>query len=226
MRCLLVEDDPRTSEVQSRLLRKHGFDVIAARSAREALIAIRHDPDVILLDLGLPDSSGLTVIQEIRKVSLRPLIVVTGVRDPEARVRALDLGADDFLVKPVFARELVARIHAICRRIESAARGGHREQRIASDGKAREDLAIDYGRRVVFCQGRTVELTRTEFDIIAFLARTPGAVVAREAILDEVWGTGSNSSRSLESHIATIRRKTGESGLIRAQRGVGYVLCV
>lgn len=226
MRCLLVEDDIRSVEIQCKLLRNHGYEVVAATTISEALAEIRaRTPDLVLLDLRLPDSRGTETVRKIRKHFARPLIVVTGLGDPESRVRALELGADDILVKPFFARELIARIHAVTRRMESATQSDDNAHPPAAPPPGSDSrLTVDHQRRLVHYRGKAVELTRIEFEVLALLARTPGAVVRRELILDEVWGTAYTASHSLESHITSIRRKTFDRSLIRAHRGVGYSL--
>jgi DNA-binding response OmpR family regulator len=201
---------------------RHGFEVVCARTAAEALDRLSTQPDVVLLDLGLPDQDGLKVCARIREESTVPVIMVTARADVRTRIHGLNLGADDYLVKPFEFAELVARIHAVSRRVHAAEpaekatadnEGGTRRLRIAPDA------------RTVTMDGTPVELTRKEFDVLALLAERPGVVFRREQIISRVWSTDwGGTGRTLEVHIASLRLKLKAPDLIDTVRGIGYRL--
>ncbi len=172
----------------------------------------------MLLDLGLPDMDGYEVCRRLRAISTVPIIVTTARGDEVDRVVGLELGADDYLVKPFGFRELVARIRAVTRRMERDAPAPPTTVRWGR-------LTIDLRTRRTTVDDRDVELTRKEFDLLAALARDPGATVRREDILDEVWDTHwFGSTKTLDVHIASLRKKLGVPALIETVRGVGYRL--
>jgi DNA-binding response OmpR family regulator len=223
LRLLLVEDDDRVAAAQRDVLRRHGFDVRRVGTGRDALVGLEDrawPPDVVLLDLGLPDVDGFEVCARIRRTSQVPILVTTARADLRSRVHGLHLGADDYLVKPYDLRELIARIHAVARR-------GGPEPTAASqrgaDAVGVRGVRIDPGRREVTVAGRHVPLTRKEFDLLALLARRPGLVFRREQILAEVWGSTAGG-HTLDVHVASLRAKTGVADLVETVRGVGYRL--
>lgn len=223
MRILIVEDDDRVAEALEAFLNRSGYATIRAVDGGQALALLSSDTDAVLLDLGLPDRDGIDVCRSIRAQSGVPVIIATARSDVNERIRGLRAGADDFVVKPYDVRELVARIEAVTRRFQQtdafAAVPGERVQ-LEADG-----VRIDLVARRVFVEADPVELTRKEFDIIAVLARYPGVPVPRERIIREVWNTDWQSfARSLEVHVASIRRKIGRPALIETVRGVGYRL--
>ena len=232
MRLLLVEDDDRVAAALSAVLAKHGFDVGLARSGEEALQALLPDGKdpyrVVLLDLGLPDQDGFEVCSRIRRRSSVPVIMVTARADIRSRIHGLNLGADDYVVKPYDTGELLARIHAVSRRSMPAqeAAGGE------GQGSAPEELrlgtvSIDLSGRRVTVGGEAVSLTRKEFDLLALLAQRPGVVFRREQIISDVWRTNwEGTGRTLEVHVASLRSKLGLPSLIETVRGVGYRLVV
>ena len=221
MRLLLVEDDDRVAGAQQDVLRRHGFEVRRVGTAAGALEGV-HDatwvPDVVLLDLGLPDGDGFEVCAQIRRTRDVPILVTTARADLRSRVRGLHLGADDYLVKPYDLRELMARIHAVARRA-----AGPRERGPEDPARALavHGVQLDLARRAVCVGGRDVPLTRKEFDVLALLARRPGVVFRREQILAEVWGAA-GSPHTLDVHVASLRAKTGVPGLVETVRGIGY----
>ncbi len=223
MRLLLVEDDDRVAAAQQDVLRRHGFEVRRVATVADALDGV-HDaawpPDVVLLDLGLPDGDGLDLCARIRRTREVPIVVTTARADLGSRVRGLHLGADDYLVKPYDLRELMARIHAVVRRSTAprAPATAETPSELVVLG-ARLDLA---GRQVTVAD-RQIPLTRKEFDVLALLARRPGVVFRREQILAEVWGAA-GSTHTLDVHVASLRAKTGVPGLVETVRGVGYRL--
>ncbi|MDT0477454.1 response regulator transcription factor [Streptomyces sp. DSM 41014] len=224
MRLLLVEDDNHVAAALSAVLARHGFDVTHARSGEEALRALVPEGDgfgVVLLDLGLPDQDGYEVCGKIRKRTSTPVIMVTARADVRSRIHGLNLGADDYVVKPYDTGELLARIHAVSRRTvhEDAATGGD------SDALRLGPLLIQLSTRQVGVDGTVVQLTRKEFDLLALLAQRPGVVFRREQIISEVWRTSwEGTGRTLEVHVASLRAKLRMPALIETVRGVGYRL--
>ncbi|MDT3395370.1 response regulator transcription factor [Streptomyces sp. B1866] len=220
MRVLLVEDDDRLADVLARALALRGHPVRRATRADDAL-RLKTGVDFVLLDLGLPDLDGLELLRRLRRVSDLPVIVVTARADEGTVLQGLRSGADDYLVKPFRIAELLARMDAVARRARARPDAGTG----AADAVRVGDVAIDLRTREVTVAGRPVALTRREFDVLALLARDPGAVRGREEILDAVWGDAYLAvSRSLDVHIAQIRAKTGRPGLVLTLRGTGYRL--
>lgn len=217
MRVLLVEDDAVLGDALRRSLVRQGYptDLVTSGSAAIAAVAER-EPDVVLLDMGLPDRDGIGVCREIRERSRVPILAITGRGDVAARVRGLRSGADDYLVKPVSTDELVARIEAVLRRATGAAVAA-----TVSVG----DVVVDLDRRAVTAAGTEVALTRKEFDLLAALARREGAVLPRTELLEQVWGTAdASAARTLEAHVASLRSKLGARDVVVTVRGVGYRL--
>ena len=220
MTVLIVEDDDRLMDALCAFLRKAGYRTNSAADGAQALEALGSDTEVVLLDLGLPDLDGIDLCLLIRQRSGVPIIIATARSHVQERIRGLRAGADDFVVKPYDVSELVARIEAVTRRSRALVSEPTQELSIDVAG-----VRIDLSARQVLIADQPVELTRTEFDIIAVLARYPGVVVPRERIIREVWQTDWHAfSRSLEVHIGSIRRKTGRGDLIETVRGVGYRL--
>ncbi|MET8135494.1 MULTISPECIES: response regulator transcription factor [unclassified Streptomyces] len=223
MRLLLVEDDNHVAAALSAVLARHGFDVTHARSGEEALRALVPESDgfsVVLLDLGLPDQDGYEVCGKIRKRTATPVIMVTARADVRSRIHGLNLGADDYVVKPYDTGELLARIHAVARRTahDDASSPG---ETLLLLGPVR----IELPNRQVTVDGSTVQLTRKEFDLLALLAQRPGVVFRREQIISEVWRTSwEGTGRTLEVHVASLRSKLRMPALIETVRGVGYRL--
>lgn len=222
MKLLVIEDDNRVMAALRTVLTKHGFEVTCARTGQAGIEALSTMPDAVLLDLGLPDRDGFQVCRDIRVRSPVPVIVVTARGDLASRVHGLNLGADDYLVKPYSLSELIARIHAVTRRRAADAPTPAGQPSVIDLAGV---LSIDPGARTVHVSGQPVALTRKEFDLLLVLAREPGLVHRREQILSEVWqsswlGTG----RTLEVHVASLRGKLGIPDLIEAVRGIGYRL--
>jgi two-component system, OmpR family, response regulator RegX3 len=216
MRVLLVEDDDAIAEPLSAGLGRHGFQVSRARTGAEALAAPPHD--VVLLDLGLPDMDGIDVCRRLRATSAVPIIVITARSEEVDRVLGLELGADDYVVKPFGFRELVARIRAVTRRARPAAGAAEGPQRLGG-------LELDRRQRLVRLNGAEVPLTAKEFDLLALLAEDPGAVFARDQILEQVWDPHwFGPTKTLDVHVASLRKKLGDPGWIETVRGVGFRL--
>ncbi|MFF4188642.1 response regulator transcription factor [Streptomyces sp. NPDC001691] len=227
MRLLLVEDDDHVAAALSAVLGKHGFEVKHARNGEEALQALLPDDrsakppfGVVLLDLGLPDQDGYEVCGKIRKRTATPVIMVTARADVRSRIHGLNLGADDYVVKPYDTGELIARIHAVIRRPPPGARPESVEAELRL-GR----VQIELPTRRVSVDGENVQLTRKEFDLLALLAQRPGVVFRREQIISEVWRTSwEGTGRTLEVHVASLRSKLRMPALIETVRGVGYRL--
>jgi DNA-binding response OmpR family regulator len=221
---LLVEDERSIAEPFARALERAGFRANIARTGGEAvsLTSIRR-PDVILLDLALPDCDGRDVCRRIRRDSNVPIIMVTASGAVTDRVVGLELGADDYVVKPFSTGEVIARIRAVLRR-------GH-AQHMEGEPFRVQDLRIDRGARRVWRGDDELDLTRKEFDLLVRLARDAGRVVTRESLMSDVWDMNwFGSTKTLDVHIGWLRRKLGDDpadpAYIRTVRGVGFSLAI
>ncbi len=223
MRVLLVEDDQSIASPLVRGLEREGFEVRHCERGGDALAAFEAVPsDVVLLDLGLPDIDGFDLCRELRSRSEVPIIVVTARGDEIDRVVGLELGADDYVVKPFGLRELVARIRAVTRR---AAAGSAEGPSSGDPSPGAPRLQVDRRTRRVVVDGEEVSLTPKEFDLLALLAHDPGAVCSRQHILDEVWDPHwYGPTKTLDVHIGSLRRKLRDPRWIETVRGVGYRL--
>ena len=216
---LIVDDDADLRATLSDLLGDNGYLVIeSSTGARVLELCNRHHPDVVLLDLGLPDVSGLDVLTELTEAGVAPVIVLSGRSGEADRVVGLELGADDYISKPFGARELVARVNAAIRRRHGASPRGV----ITTGG-----LVIDQNTRDVSIEGRTVSLTPKEFDLLTFLALSPRQVYSRSQLLRHVWGSSAHwqDDNTVAEHIYRIRRKLDpddRNRYIETVRGVGY----
>jgi len=213
----VVEDEKAIADVVEMYLDQGNFRTRLATTGAEARKQL-DDPSIglVLLDLGLPDDDGIDVLREIRSRGALPVIVVTA-RDGETdRVLGLELGADDYVTKPFSPRELVARVKAVLRR----------EERTETPDDApvvAGDLRLDPASREVTIHGKTIDLTRKEFDLLAYLVARPGRVLNRTQLLEAVWGYPDDvDSRTVDVHIAQLRRKLGSSCPVKTVRGVGY----
>ena len=216
VRLLLVEDDATISDPLLEGLRREGFEVELARTGAAALEA--PEVDLVLLDLGLPDLEGRVVCQELRAVSNVPIIVVTARSDEIDRVVLLELGADDYVVKPFGFRELVARIRAVLRRVGQSDVPVDVEVESVAVGR----LVIDRRRHAVAFDGEAISLTPKEYDLLLCLALDAGAVKTREQLMREVWDEHWwGSTKTLDVHIASLRRKLAPE-VIETVRSVGY----
>ena len=214
MRVLVVEDEDAIAVPLAEGLRREGMDVVRAATGQEALDA--PEPDLVLLDLRLPDVDGFEVCRRLRERSRVPIIVVSARGEEVDRVVGLELGADDYLVKPYGLRELVARIRAVMRRLDAP----------PADGVLRVGaLEVDTRARRATLDGHDLGLTQREFDLLALLASDPGAAFDRERIFQLVWGTRwFGSPKTIDVHVAALRRKLGDAGWIETVRGVGFRL--
>ena len=215
MRVLVVEDDPTIAEPLRVGLIREGYEVTSVDTGAAALAA--EPADVVLLDLGLPDLDGRVVCRELRSRSNVPIVVVTARGDEIDRVTLLDLGADDYVVKPFGFLELVARIRAVLRRTNGST---------VAEGPELElgPLRVDRRSRSVTYEGQAVSLTPKEYDLLAYLASDPGAVLTRDQIMTEVWDANWwGSTKTLDVHVASLRKKLSPD-LIETVRGVGFRL--
>jgi DNA-binding response OmpR family regulator len=221
-RILLVEDEASIAVPFGDALVREGFEPIVAATAADALrLAREAGPDLVLLDLGLPDADGRDVCRALRRESAVPIVMVTARGTETDRIVGLELGADDYVVKPFSAAEVAARIRAVLRRTAPKQDG---DGRIRTGG-----LEIDPRARRVFLDGAEVDLTRKEFDLLARLARDLGEVVTREDLMSDVWDVNwFGSTKTLDVHVAWLRGKLGDDPadprFIHTVRGVGFRL--
>ncbi|MDR1377421.1 MAG: response regulator transcription factor [Synergistaceae bacterium] len=226
-RILIVEDEKSIRHFIEMVLVSNNYDVIAARTGAEAYTMITSQcPDLVLLDLGLPDMDGLSIVKMVREWSQLPIVVVSARMHERDKVTALDMGADDYITKPFGPSELLARIRTAIR---------HTKTRDAYDGAAQTGkyqvaaLTIDYDKHQVFVEGVNVHLTQNEYKIIALLGRHAGKVITYDYLLKEIWGPGlKGSNQILRVNMANIRRKIeknpAEPEYIFTEAGVGYRL--
>jgi DNA-binding response OmpR family regulator len=212
---LLVEDEHSIGSMTRGYLERSGWRVVWVRSGEEALAELgRHQIRIVILDIRLPGIDGFDVARLVRSRSDVPILMLTARDEEPDRVAGLELGADDYLTKPFSPRELVARMKAVLRRTDG---------RRADDVLTLEDVVLDRNAREVSVEGRAVELTTKEFDLLATLIENPGVVVSRDQLLDRVWGmTYPGGTRTVDVHVAQLRRKLGKPELIRTVRGAGY----
>jgi two-component system, OmpR family, response regulator RegX3 len=224
---LLVEDEPAIAEPLAETLTREGFHLEVAGTAAAALdTAARVRPDLILLDLMLPDGSGFDVCREVRRESQVPIIMLTARGDETDRVIGLELGADDYVVKPFSAREVTARVRAVLRRTAAAAAPATGED--VSAPVEVGDVRLDPATRSVTKAGAPLDVTRKEFDLLALLLRSAGSVVTRERLIDEVWDVNwFGSTKTLDVHVSGLRKKLGDDSTapryIHTVRGVGFM---
>lgn len=237
---VVVEDDHDVGDAISKLLDQAGFDVTVARTGTEALMVVADvRPDLVTLDLTLPDIDGVEVCRQIRTVSDCYVIVVSGRTGEVDRLIGLEVGADDYLVKPFSMRELQARVAALFRRPRSSEPAPAAAAALAADpvpvpdadptsSEGCSDLTLNRGSREVLVSGREIDLTRTEFDLLAHLVGRPGVVVPRHELMRAVWASDfvPDSTHVVDVHLANLRRKLRAAAdgnqWIRTIRGVGF----
>jgi DNA-binding response OmpR family regulator len=221
---LVVDDEPKIAALARDYLEHAGFAVVTAADGRAALEAVgRTRPDLVVLDLGLPEVDGLDVTRAIRRDSSLPIVMLTARDDEIDKLLGLELGADDYLTKPFSPRELVARVKAVLRRVDI----GRQPDRSARDVIRAGDLTLDVPRMRADIAGRPVELTPTEFQLVATMAAQPGRIFTRSHLLDAVHGVAFESyERAIDTHIKNIRRKLEpdprEPRYVLTVYGVGY----
>ncbi|MCZ7462354.1 response regulator transcription factor [Streptomyces sp. WMMC940] len=221
---LVVEDDPVIRAALIEVLTGHGYAVKTAHQGFEALREVTQSPpDIVVLDLGLPDLDGLDVLRMIRGVSRVPVLVATARDDDTETIRLLNAGADDYLVKPFSGGQLAARLAAVLRRTGPASEGPGR-QAVVRVG----ELRIDPSARTAHLAGRELALTRREFDLLAFLAAHADEVMSRERILADVWQQPYLEDQTVDVHLSALRRKLGEKAsdprYLHTVRGIGIKL--
>jgi two-component system alkaline phosphatase synthesis response regulator PhoP len=220
MKSVLVVDDERNIVELVRLyLEKEGFAVVSASDGEQALVQYeRSDPDLVILDLMLPKLDGFEVCRELRRRGDVPILMLTARSEDIDAIVGLELGADDYVTKPFNPRALVARVKAILRRTDATAKGGRPIQV--------GELRIDPRRREATIGDRHLDLRAREFDLLAALARDPGVVLSRDALLEDVWGTDfPGETRTVDVHVAEVRKKLGDDGpAVETIRGIGYRL--
>jgi DNA-binding response OmpR family regulator len=218
---LVVEDERTIADLVRMYLAREGFGVHVEHDGAAGLSAARSlHPVAIVLDVGLPGGSGMDGTEVCRRLRAdgdwTPVVFVTARDDEVDRILGLELGADDYVTKPFSPRELVARVRAVLRRTAGAGAGDGPTYRVGA-------VLVDPARRRVTAGGREVELTATEFDLLAHLARRPGRVYEREQLLSQVWGyEAAAGTRTVDVHVAQLRAKLGPDSPIRTVRGVGY----
>lgn len=216
-----MEDDPSVAASVIDGLKNAGLSVTHVDHGARAISQVSvSQPDIVLLDLGLPDMDGQDVCRKIRSTSQVPIIILSARSDEIDRVLALEFGADDYMVKPFGMRELVARIKAVGRRATAT----HAEPvAVQSVGP----IQIDRRQQKVFVSDEEIYLTPKEFDLLAYLANDPGAVFRRKDIMSEVWGTDwYGTTKTVDAHVASLRKKLGNQEWVEAVRGVGFRLDV
>jgi DNA-binding response OmpR family regulator len=212
---LLVEDEADIAALVRAYLERDGFRVVWATRGTEGLQELeRNDVRLAILDLQLPDTDGFDLCRAIRSSSRLPVVMLTARDEEVDRVTGLELGADDYVTKPFSPRELVARVRAVLRRTEPETE---------DDVLVLGDVVLDRGARTASVAGEEVELTARELDLLWYLGERPGVVVGRERILDRVWGLSfPGGTRTVDVHVAQLRRKLGRPDAIRTLRGAGY----
>lgn len=220
---LVVDDEADIIRLVRAYLERAGFAVVTASEGREALAVFRHErPNLVILDLNLPGLDGLDVCRAMRRDSDIPIIMLTARLEETDRLIGLELGADDYVVKPFSPREIVARVRAVLRRAEGAAL---RPEVVSMAG-----VTLDLTRRTASVDGRSLDLTTMEFDLLALLVEHPGQVFSRLQLLDRVQGTAYEGyERTIDAHIKNLRKKLGDDSqnpsFIETVRGVGYRFC-
>lgn len=220
---MIVEDDGIISEFISVKLEMQGYRIVKAVDGEEAIsFAASHCPDLILLDLGLPDMDGMQVLENIREWSQVPVIILSARHEAQSIVSALDNGADDYITKPFHNAVLIARIRMALRKGHITKRLQHKDDQCFSIG----DLNIDFNKRLVTVEGQMVHLTPTEYRILVLLSFNAGTVLTHEFLCRELWGPYVNKSKALRVNVANLRRKIEKDSMnpqyIQTEVGVGY----
>jgi DNA-binding response OmpR family regulator len=225
IRVLVVDDEPPIIELISGYLAREGYDVTSEGDGLRALEAVRATaPDVVILDVMLPGLDGIEVCRRLRTFSDAYVLMLTARGEEIDRIMGLTVGADDYLVKPFSPRELVARVKALLRRPRPGA-----SEAAGGPAGVPSGLHIDEARHTIHVDGSPIELTALEFSLLATLARDPGIVVGRQALLDQVWGSAFiGDDHLVDVHVANLRRKLGDDPgsprFVETVRGVGYRL--
>ncbi len=224
---LIIEDEENINNLLKNLLETNGYQVVCAKScAGGKMLFASHRPDLVILDLGLPDYDGTTFLKDVRKDSLTPVIVLSARTDEKDKVNALDMGANDYVTKPFGSAEFVARVRSALR----ISRRSIDEGKLPGGKFKSGELEIDYDARRVFVGKSEVTLTQTEYNIIAFLSEHSGKVMTYTSIIRDIWGYNDlNSTKKLQVNMANIRKKLGDkpgkNNYIVNELGVGYRMC-
>lgn len=224
---LIIEDEDNINNLLKTLLETNGYQVISADSCQSGqMLFSSHIPDLVILDLGLPDFNGRTFLKSVRKDFLTPIIILSARTDEKDKVEALDMGANDYVTKPFSSAELVARVRSALRNSRHSTQDGRLPGGKFKSGK----LEIDYDARRVFIDKAEISFTQTEYNIIAFLSEHSGKVMTYTAIIRAIWGYNDlNSTKKLQVNMANIRKKLGDkpgkSNYIVNELGVGYRMC-
>lgn len=220
---LVVEDEPAIADTVCMALRLDGFHAITAGTARTALSLLDNDVSLAIVDVGLPDQSGFDLLRDIRRSSSLPVLLLTARSDEIDRVLGLELGADDYVVKPFSPRELVARVKAILRRIEHPP---------AERGDQIGPFTIDRKRKIIFYDGERLNLSAYEYGTLSLLLDHPGQVFSREQIMDHVWTAPEDSFdravdtviKNIRASIRSVRKAESQIDPVETRRGMGYCL--
>ncbi|MBR3997699.1 MAG: response regulator transcription factor [Clostridia bacterium] len=221
---LLVEDDENIRIMVSAMLESAGYQVIETKNCSTGItLAFSHNPDLIVLDLGLPDMDGMELLKFVRKTDLTPIIVLSARAEEQEKVNAFDMGANDYITKPFSAAEFLARVRSVLRFSRHRADHG----RLSGGVFQVRDLRIEYDSRRIFVAEEEIKLTQTEYNILAYLSEYSGKVMTYSAIVKAIWGSFSDSGvKRLQVNMANIRRKLGirpgENSYIVNELGVGY----
>ncbi len=224
---LVIEDEKNINNLITALLETNGYQVISAESCTSGqMLFFSHKPDLVILDLGLPDFDGITFLKDIRQNFLTPVIVLSARTDEEDKVTALDIGANDYVTKPFGTAELMARVRSALRNSRHSSNDG----RLPGGKFKSQGLEIDYDSRRIFINKTEIKLTQTEYNIIAFLSEHSGKVMTYTAIIRAIWGYNDiNSTKKLQVNMANIRKKfgakPGQGSYIVNELGVGYRMC-
>lgn len=224
---LLIEDEENISNLLQALLDANGYQVICAKTCKSGnTLFYSHRPDLVILDLGLPDADGMNFLMEIRKSALTPVIVLSARTDEKDKVDALECGANDYVTKPFGSQELVARVRSALRNFRYCSTEG----KLPGGKFSSKGLVIDYDARRVFSYGNEIHLTQTEYNILAFLSEHCGKVMTYSAIIKGIWGYNDlNSTKKLQVNMTNIRKKLGsvpgKNNYIVNELGVGYRMC-
>ena len=212
-RILVVEDDPRLAATLDRVLAAEAYDVVVAGDGNEALRRARERPfDLVVLDIMLPGLDGIAVCKRLRATGPLPILLLTALGGTEERVRGLDSGADDYLVKPFAYEEMLARVRALLRRAAPP------------DHLRFGDVRLEPASRAAWRADRTLDLTATEFELLRHFLRHPRQVLSREQLLDAVWDGEADSDNVVAVYVGYLRQKLGEPRLLHTVRGAGYSL--
>ncbi len=224
---LVIEDEENINNLITVLLETNGYKVLSAKTCQNGqMLFASYRPDLVILDLGLPDCDGMIFLESIRKESLTPVIVLSARTDENDKVKALDMGANDYVTKPFGSSELMARVRSALRNTGFSSREGR-----LPGGKFKSNgLVIDYDARRVFINDSEIKFTQTEYNILASLSEHSGKVMTYNAIIRGIWGYNDlNSTKKLQVNMANIRKKLGSTpganNYIVNELGVGYRMC-